>query len=1645
MRKYLLLTLLLSCLYYAAFTQDLAISFLATVPEISISDPCICKNNATTLGNGQFGETITIQSSTGETWVVTSVSGLYAINSPAPPNAPTPIPVGTTFTETPDSSGIYLLRGVHIDALGYTLTASNQSGVVRTISNTCRYPNPVVTTDLNASFCLFSKLLELKGNPGDSLFQSAGFTINGLSASVFDPGTLGIGQYNIVYTVDGGQAQAADPGCIQSVQALVQVLTTPATLVCNDQVQVSLDSSCSATITPDMVLEGTYGCFDDYSVSLSGPGGQPLGNTVQAANIGQTLTATVTHLNSGNTCWGLISIEDKLPPVLTCSNFAIPCVVSHFEPAYLKNTLGFSQATPQVNENCSGYNLTFSDFYTDEPCSTQGISAQLLRVWTAEDAYGNQGNCIQTIQLKRIELDDIELPSDTAFDCTKPQFIPDSTGTPIVMINGIPFSLFPNQSACELQIVYTDQFLPVCDGSYKILRTWTLLNWCLPAAPDTNPIFHIQVIKINDQTAPTFTCPANVTVSTDANSCARNLDLEDVLITDLCSQVNSIRADWTANGYPFALIGSISDFAGNNYWNADTLGVLGSAYNLPKGSTIIRYMVTDDCGNSRVCTFTVTIEDQTQPVAACDKFTQVSLGLDGSVLINAESFDDGSYDNCNDTMFKARRISTNSCQPNNRFFDQVRFCCEDAGDTVQVLLRVFDSSPPVGDVSLTFMETSANDCMVHVFIDDKTRPSCQAPDNVTVSCENFDIGLTTYGDAIGADNCCLDTLTVINNTNGFDDQCSRGTILRTFRVTDCGGLSTQCTQRILVTHDQDYYIRFPNDIILTTCDSTNVYDEPVLFGEDCELLGMSFQDKVFTVVPDACYKIERTWKIINWCTYDPNAPCINVPNPEPNAIINSSANLPGPTVSPLGTSAPWAPSVVKIRAADPTATNFSTFWNAGANCYTYKQVIKIIDSEDPVIDTCRGPLELCDISPNDPFLWNTNALWDPLTQQHDLCEAPAGNLSVHAVDDCSGSDVHFRYLLFLDTDQDGDMETVVSSANLPGYNNIQVGNAQNPNYSGGTPLAFDNRPVPANQRFGFALQVTQTGASRTARVAWNTAQSPGTFFDPQLPYGRHKIKWIVSDNCGNETVCEYPIETKDCKAPTVVCLNGLSVNLMPNGMINLWASDFLQYGNDNCTPANKLIYGIRQAGAGTGFPRDAQGNPIDQIAFTCVDVGMQEVELWSEDLAGNADYCLTFINIQDNAAVCTPGAPVTVAGNLFTAYNKGVDAATITLSYQAPPSPAFQYVNQSGNGGHFQFSKSLPLASTFTVTPSKDDNPLNGVSTYDLVLMSRHILGQTPIQTPYAMIAADINNSGSITTFDIVELRKLILGVYTTFPVNTSWRFVPQAFNFPNAFNPFESAFPEQIADTLPHVNGNYNFVGIKVGDVNGNAIVGASAGAQERSNRVLRFDLTDQIMEADTAYTLTLKPVEDVLGYQFTLKLNGLELIEILPGKNMSADNFAVFRHEAGTMLTVSAEIQPGTFELRVKASASGKLSRMLEVSSQITRAEAYGPDGVPMDVMLHFNTDTSQRTDFELYQNQPNPFTDKTSIGFYLPEAGSATLSVLDDSGRLLFSQTAAYAKGYNTITINRSLLPANGLLFYRLATAADQATRTMMVIGQ
>ena len=109
----------------------------------------------------------------------------------------------------------------------------------------------------------------------------------------------------------------------------------------------------------------------------------------------------------------------------------------------------------------------------------------------------------------------------------------------------------------------------------------------------------------------------------------------------------------------------------------------------------------------------------------------------------------------------------------------------------------------------------------------------------------------------------------------------------------------------------------------------------------------------------------------------------------------------------------------------------------------------------------------CDLTPNDPLLWNDMYWFDPVIGMHDLCEGPA-DLCITATDPVLGPDIDIHYLLFLDLDGDGVMETVINSKNLPDrQHGVLFGNAGNPNFSGGTPRQFDERPVTVQPEVPF--------------------------------------------------------------------------------------------------------------------------------------------------------------------------------------------------------------------------------------------------------------------------------------------------------------------------------------------------------------------------------------------------------------------------------------------------------------------------------------------------------------------------------------------------------------------------------------------------
>lgn len=133
--------------------------------------------------------------------------------------------------------------------------------------------------------------------------------------------------------------------------------------------------------------------------------------------------------------------------------------------------------------------------------------------------------------------------------------------------------------------------------------------------------------------------------------------------------------------------------------------------------------------------------------------------------------------------------------------------------------------------------------------------------------------------------------------------------------------------------------------------------------------------------------------------------------------------------------------------------------------------------------------------------------------------------------------------------------------------------------------------------------------------------------------------------------------------------------------------------------------------------------------------------------------------------------------------------------------------------GNYSFSVSTN--GNYTITPSKQINRLNGCTTSDVTVIQKHLLNNPAITDPYKLIAADINHNNIVNAQDGTYLLQSILGIPAALVIfDKYWRFTP---NFSLTLPPW--GFSEKIdlvgisSDTL-----NNNFVGIKVGDLNGSA-----------------------------------------------------------------------------------------------------------------------------------------------------------------------------------------------------------------------------------
>jgi len=115
-----------------------------------------------------------------------------------------------------------------------------------------------------------------------------------------------------------------------------------------------------------------------------------------------------------------------------------------------------------------------------------------------------------------------------------------------------------------------------------------------------------------------------------------------------------------------------------------------------------------------------------------------------------------------------------------------------------------------------------------------------------------------------------------------------------------------------------------------------------------------------------------------------------------------------------------------------------------------------------------------------------------------------------------------------------------------------------------------------------------------------------------------------------------------------------------------------------------------------------------------------------------------------------------------------------------------------------------------TVAPVFSTDPLNGLDIVDVYMMREHVLGISQL-SPYQIAAADINGEDGVTTLDIVLLQRILLGLTTD---TDAWSFL-------------------DITDSntgLETLKGHY--VAIKSGDVNDSALLpGETAATLDGAN----------------------------------------------------------------------------------------------------------------------------------------------------------------------------------------------------------------------
>lgn len=1091
---------------------------------------------------------------------------------------------------------------------------------------------------------------------------------------------------------------------------------------------------------------------------------------------------------------------------------------------------------------------------------------------------------------------------------------------------------------------------------------------------------NIVVLTVEDEEERTATCESIVTVE---DNIPPQVDCQ----TNVIANVVNVGDEEVFVDVPLA---TASDNCGvASIENSYNTGGADASDIYPTGQTPVVYTVTDVNGNTATCQTTVVVVGDDSIVPLCGS-ADASLDGDGSATVNAEDLDGGSFGGIGLLSFSVGGAST------------VSFGCADLGSN-SVVLTVTDE------------DGNTATCTATVNISDDIGPDVVCTNDVEVmvaapaDTEVFVVvPLTT-----ATDNCSVTAITNDYNDGGADasDVYGLGTTAVTFTAVDQSGNEGACTTLVTVN---------PDESIVAICgDASASLDEE----GNASVSAASLDNGSFGGIGDLTFTVNGQANASFDCSnIGENSVTLTVSDDHGNvgsceATVTISDDL-APTVNceasvEVMVGAPGDTEVF-VNIPDATATDncgvadiVNDFNAGGADAsgiyavgdYTITYTANDVNGNSAVCSTeltvlpDESLVAICVES----FAATIDASGIASVDAADLDGGSFGGVGLltFAVDgsataefDCE--DLGENSVQLTVSDQDGNSETCETTVSIDLNGATEV-------------LCTDNTVVALDSSgTGFVVMGDLIESMNVTCGAVSTSASQLLFNCSDL--GENNVVITVTNILGEEASCTATVTVEDNNPPVAECID-----------LTLSITDADQ---DFFVNPQSLNGGSSAVCGELSFDID---NPQ---GYTCDDDGgIYTVTLEVTSAGGETATCESEVTI-----ACVEGL-IEISGNVSREFGDPVPLTEMSW-LGTPGGISFS----QGDGFYGIFAEP---GSNAVVEPTKGGDPLQYVTTLDLVLIQSHILQIIPFDSPYKIIASDATNDGVVSTFDLVILQSLIVGLIDEYSADV-WRFIPESYTFDDPSNPFGEDFPEVKGyQGLVESQLGEDWVAIKTGDVTDNNGTRLDETAFKVNVQLEKGAAGEEYMVFESAAK------QQLFGYQLALDFDpGISVLEFIPSVDMAGMNDLNF-NLIGSMARTNfynaygVEVDNGTelFRLRIQSNGNSISSALNMVDldrNDRMSAEAYPIGGEIQRIVL--GSKAESQDSWTIANLSPVPAIDAIQLEIDASMEGEFELEIYHTNGQLLRSMSWNITTGYNGRTIDiRSL--SSGTYFIRIV-GADKA---------